>query len=489
MSINIKDKVNIAIELQQSGQFDEAEKLYTEILKTDPNNTDVLNLYGLLNYQKNNIADAIFYIKKAIELKPDAYFYENLGRIYFDCEKIEMAINTYKKALELEPYSFSVLFNLASAYKKNKQFKDSIATYKDALIFEPDYADIYFNLGNIYEEIGDTSEAINYYKKAVEYNPNDIEFQYFLAVSYLKVKNFEEGWKCFEKRPSKILSISTQRALLGDRINSKPLWNGEPIEGKTLYVYYEAGLGDTIMFARYLPLLKNKCAKVLFNPQISLTSFFKENYPDIEIIDSKTSTEDISFDVHIPIMSLAYVLQEDSENIPYSEGYLKANSELVKQYKEEYFNNSKFKIGIKWQGNATIGLSRIIPLTSFYKLFDLPNTRFYSVQKDDEKCETLNLVEGYEIIDLGATFSDFSHTSAAVENLDLIICNDTSIAHLAGALGKQCWVLLPYLYNWRWHNDISYSPWYKSIKLFRQKESENWDEVFDRVREELKKRL
>ena len=185
-------------------------------------------------------------------------------------------------------------------------------------------------------------------------------------------------------------------------------------------------------------------------------------------------------------MSLPYALKLNSEKIPFDEGFLKANPEKVKESKTNYFNNNKFKIGIKWLGNPSIGLSRIIPIESFYKLFDLPNTQFYSVQTDDGVEELQKLPDNYELFDLGKTFNDFSDTAAAIENLDLIICNDTSIAHLAGAMGKPCWILLPSLYNWRWHTDISFSPWYKSVRIFKQNEADNWDEVFERVYDSLK---
>ena len=287
ISINIKEQTNQALQFHQSGQFIEADNLYASILEAEPNNASVLNLYGLLKHQQNQFKDADFYIKKAIEINPCAYFYEGLGRVYADSSNYNEAINIYQKALNLEPQNFYVWFNLALAYKNNGQLNESINAYENALIINPNSFDVYFNLGSLYESKNDTLSAINCYKKASEYNPNDIENNYFLAVSYLKVKNFKEGWRHFETRPSKILSVSTQRNLYPNLITSKPLWQGEDIKDKTLYVYYEAGLGDTIMFERYLPLLKNICAKVIFAPQSSLVSFFKDNFADIEILDSK----------------------------------------------------------------------------------------------------------------------------------------------------------------------------------------------------------
>lgn len=481
--MDIKNQINKAFELQQKGQLFEAEKLYTEILNTEPNNANVLNLYGLLKYQIKQFEDAISYIKKALENNYNAYFLENLGRAYYSNNNLESAIEAYKKALEVEPDNFDIWFNLALALKKNQQTDDAIKAFQKAISIKPDAFDAYFNLGNIYTGKNDTLSAIDAYQKSVDYNPRDLDAQYFLSIEYLKTKNFKEGWKYFESRLCKEVSIITQEnALPKNLITSKPLWNGEPIDNKILFVYYEAGFGDTMMFARYLPLLKNKCSKVLFRPQIGLVSLFKDSFPDIEVLDTKDCEKDFNFDVHTPIMSLPYLLNLNSEaDIPFAEGYLKTNTEKVNFYKKNYFENTEFKIGIKWEGNPSVDQNRIIPFDAFFKLFDLPNTKFYSLQKDEGLESLENLPENYEITNLGRTFNDFSDTAAAIENLDLVICNDTSVAHLVGAIGKPCWILLPYQYNWRWHTDLSYSPWYKYSKLFSQSKPNTWNEVFDKI--------
>jgi hypothetical protein len=256
--------------------------------------------------------------------------------------------------------------------------------------------------------------------------------------------------------------------------------------------------------------------------------FFKENNFGAEIIESRTLPEDVVFDVHIPLMSIPYVLGQFSEEIPLSEGYLKTNPAKVLAFKEKYFNNDtnlrstkyyltsgdypslaegskslisgegintllnansydKINIGIKWMGNTVYDMTRVINIESFYKLFELPNTQFYSLQKGEGIEEFAKIPKEYNVVDLSGEFNDFGDTAAAVENLDLVICNDTSVAHLAAAMGKPTWILLPFVQNWRWHTDISYSPWYKSVKLFKQSEPNNWDDVFEQVFEELKK--
>lgn len=310
--------------------------------------------------------------------------------------------------------------------------------------------------------------AIECYKKALEINPDDIRTKVCLGVSYLKLKNFEKGWELFENRyPANDLI--------------KPIWKGENIEDKTLYVYYEAGFGDTIMFARFLPLLKNKCKKVLFHPQTELAKFFQDSDLGVEILCKNSKTIDMDFDYHIPMRSLPYALKITSEaDIPSKDNYLKVDENKVRFYKENYCDNDKFKIGINWRGNSVSDDRRQIDLR-FFEGLDLPNTQIYSLQVGVSGKLPKNFV------DLGSTFNDFSDTAAAIENLDLIISNDTSLVHVAGALGKKCFVLLPFAPDWRWGVSLDSSYWYYSLKLFTQKHPENWQEVFEEIHAEIQR--
>lgn len=484
MSIDVKNLINNAIKKHQEGHFLDAEKLYNEVLEMESNNTNALNLLGLLKLQNNNIDSAINYIEHAININPCAYFYENLGRCHFKKQDYVSAIQNYKMALEFDSEYFNAYFNLGLSYKMMDKPNEAISYYQKALDINPNSVDILYNMAKIYESVDDTVSALECSKKAHELNPDDEAITYFLSICYLKLKNFENGWKYYESRPSKKYAIFTQ-ALQYEEEMQKPLWMGEDIKDKTIFVYYEGGFGDSILFSRYLPILKEKCAKILFKPQYGIISLFKENNLGTEIIDGITPVEEVKFDVHIPIMSLPYALNQKIEESPLQNGYINANKTKVTEYREKYFNNRKIKIGIKWQGNPEYEQNRIIPLNAFTKLFNLPNTQFYSLQKDDGKKELKGIQEQNKIIDLGSTFNDFSDTAGAIENLDLVISNDTSVAHLAGAMGKKCWMLLPFSSNWRWFNDISYTPWYKSMKLFKQKHIDNWEEVFKDVHKQL----
>ena len=241
-----------------------------------------------------------------------------------------------------------------------------------------------------------------------------------------------------------------------------------------------------IMFARYLPLLKERVGHVIFKPQRELVNLFRENNFGCEIMGTFLPEEKIHFDYHIPIMSLPYALSLQGEGVfNLRNGYMHAQEPKSKEYKEKYFDNDKFKIGIKWQGNTMYDRGRVITVESFFKLFELPDTKFYSCQTFEGSEEIEKIKEKYDIVDLGATFKDFSDTAAALDNLDLIISNDSSLAHLAGSMGKKCFVLLPYVYNWRWHINLDICDWYDSVKIFKQKTPDDWRGVFDDVYEYL----
>ena len=201
--------------------------------------------------------------------------------------------------------------------------------------------------------------------------------------------------------------------------------------------------------------------------------------------------KEIYFDYYIPFLSVPHILGVSGDDmfVHHDDSYIKANPAKTNYYKERFFDNDKFKIGIKWQGNTFYEKDRVLKVEDFFNLFELPNTQFYSCQTFEGSEEFQKIKSKYDVINLAETFSNFSDTAGAVENMDLIICNDTSLAHLAGAMGKPCWVLLPYVYNWRWHTDLSKCDWYDSVKVFRQKEPGNWHSVYTEVENELRKLL
>lgn len=482
MDILEKEKFNKAFKLHSKGELDQAETIYKEILEETPDNAEVLNLLGILKIAKNELVIAEKYITKALSIKKDAYFYENLAKVYEAKKDFTKEIEALEEAANTIACGFEIYFLLGLAYKNNIEYEKAEKTYLKAIEINPKSEKACYNLASLYLFLNKPEKAIEYFQKCHEINPNDKEVLYFLSLGYLRIKDYQTGLKYFENRLCRNTAIISQQVTYPNIIKKAPIWRGEDISDKTLYTYYEAGFGDMIMFARYLPELQKRCKKIILKPQKALVQLFKDNFPNVEIMNLFYEEDKINFDVHLPFLSLPYVLGLNNEEVfMHHDKYLKAVPEKVQYYKENFFNNDKFKIAIKWQGNTYYETDRVINVEAFAPLFDIPNVKVYSAQTFEGSEEFEKLSSKYDITDLASSFKNFSDTAGALENIDLVICSDTSLAHLAGAMGKPCIVLLPYNYNWRWHMDLTHCDWYDSVKLFRLGKKETWNELMLRV--------
>lgn len=479
----IEELVNTGFSLHQSGKLDEAEKVYTEALEQDSENSEVCNLMGVLKLQKSDVESAEKWIEKAVSLKPCEYYYETLFQAYIRGRQYYKVAQLADSIAKEYPKNFSLMFNIALAYKNLKQNHKAIHFYDKALKIDPSSYQAWFNLAHIYSVEAQCKNAVSALKICKKLKPHDNDTDYFLSLALMRVKNYGKGLELFENRLCRETAISLQNKTYPNLASRDRLWKGENIKDKTIFVYYEAGFGDTIMFSRYLPLLKQKCKKLVFYPQKQLVPLFAESGLGIdEIIEGFIPEQSMDFDVHTPLLSLPYLLKLKGEKVfAYSEGYLGANEKLTEEYRKRYFDNDKLKIGIKWQGNTYYDLDRVIPAEAFSPLIELGGTQFYSFQTFEGSEDLKKLTDKYNVIDIGRDLIDFGQTAAALENLDLVICNDTSLAHLAGALGIPCFVLLPWEVNWRWHDNLNVCDWYDSLKLFRQKEQGDWTGVFEEI--------
>lgn len=376
------------------------------------------------------------------------------------------------------------IFNSAQASKNQGDFEKSSKLYEEILQITDRLPEVYFNLAFVYMNLDKQTNAIECLENYLKAEPNDEEAQYFLAAAYFKNKEYSKGFPFFESRISKKHAVHTQLHLFGQNFEHLPFWQGEDLTDKTIYVYYEAGLGDTLMYFRFIDLLTKKCKKVYFKPQVQLLPLFAENKGNAHIIMKLDENIAKKCDYQCPIMSLPYHLGLNDETIfANNKKFLHATKRKISEYKNKFFQNNKLKIGIKWQGNTFIGGERAMNAESFAKIFEIPNSQIYSIQVMEGYEQIHKLQEKYNLIDLGSTFKDFSDTAGAIENLDIIICNDTSVGHLAGAMGKQCYMVLPKHYDWRWHMNISKCDWYENIKLYRQKNE--WKEVINRIYKDI----
>lgn len=393
--------------------------------------------------KKKDAANAIKYYRKYLEKDPkDSYIYNQLGHSYDvldPFENLDLQIECFEKASALRPDVKGPIKNLAIVYPRLDKYDETLECYRKILKMGPSMDDL---------------------------------FDY--ACMLIKLGNFEEGWKYYEHRFAKENGPTPYPKI------KRPKWKGQKINGQTLLVHWEQGLGDTIFFARYLSQLREVTNKIIFRVQDSMIDMLKLNYPDIEFIGDSTPVENIKFDYHVPLMSLPHILKARMDNIPFTEGYLKADKQKSEFYKKEYFNNDCLKIGISWQG-ATVGNQlRNVPFEKFYPLAKLKNVKVYSFQKGINTDIFKQLPEGVEIIDLGSTFRNFNDTAAAMDNIDIFISSDNCVPNLAGAMGKETVLLMHKNSEWRWFLDEKTTPWYKSFKLLKKKnEKDDWALLID----------
>lgn len=483
---NVKALIKAGFERHQNEELDDAENLYREALKLDTKNAEAYNLMGVLKLQKAEPELAVDYILKAISIDPTDYFYETLFQAYIRCGDYKGIIANEETVKTLFPTNFSLLFDLALAFKNEHRNKEALKYYEKALHINPMSYDGWSNVANIYSMEGRAKDAISAMEICYKLKPKDDDTAYFLAKDYFKSNQYEKGFPLFEHRNSKKVAFVSQSKTLPTTVREDNLWKGENIKNKNIFVYYEAGYGDAIMYARYLPMLAEKCKKLTYMCHKELAPLYEINkHLGIdELVYTFIHDKNLDVDVHAPLLSLPYLLGLKGEDIfAHREGYIVPDMELVEKYHQEIFYTDKIKVGIKWRGNTTFDKDRVIPAELFNQLTETENTQFYSFQTF-EGSEDVTKIEN--IIDIGKDLIDFSQTAAALRNLDLVICNDTSLAHLAGAMKVPCWVMLPYDVDWRWGTDLSKCNWYESVKLFRQKSIGDWQSVFSQIREEMK---
>ena len=483
---NVEAIIKAGFDRHQNEELDDAENLYREALRLDSQNAEAYNLMGVLKLQQSEPKLAVDYILKAISINPADYFYETLFQAYIRCGDYKGIIANEEIVKNLYPKNFALLFDLALAFKNEHRNNEALKYYEKALRINPMSYDGWSNVANIYSMEARTADAVSAMEVCYKLKPKDDDTAYYLAIDYFRTKNYKKGFPLFEKRFSKKIAFTSHNKTMPDIVRADNEWKGENIKNKNILVYYEAGFGDIFMYSRYLPLLAQRCKKLIFMCPKELSKLFKLNthLGISEIVDTFIPEKALDIDVHASLLSLPYLLGLKGEDIFVTpEGYIVPDMDLTEEYHQKLFNTDKIKVGIKWRGNTTFDKDRVIPAELFNQLTSVNNTRFYSFQtfEGSEDISKLN-----NVTDVGRDLVDFYQTAAALRNLDLVICNDTSLVHLAGAMRIPCWVMLPYDVNWRWHTDISKCDWYESVKLFRQKSIGDWQSVFDQISDEMR---
>jgi len=470
---------NLGTILQESGQFEKAIISYKKAIEIQPDNPELRSNLGSALKELNRLDEAAECCRHAIVLKSDyAEAYNNLGTILQEKSKHDEAVVNYKQAIKLKPDHARAHSNLGTALQERGNTEASVLYCRQAITLNPDCAELHNNLGAILQKQERIDEAITSYDRAIELDPDYAEAHMNRSFALLLTGNYKEGWMENEWR------LRTKAHSL--KKFHKPKWNGSPLNGKTILAHAEQGFGDTIQFVRYLPMVQALGGQVIFECHKSLHRLLR-NYAGIDNIIEKAPESDLKFDTHIPILSLPEVFGTTLDSIPSDTPYIMADSGLEKKWRIRFGNDNDFKIGIVWAGNADNKKDRIrsCTLVDFSPLLNIQGTAFFSLQKGPASVEADNIPGEMKIINLNNQLRDFADTAAVIANLDLIISVDTAVVHLAGALGKPVWTLLHFAPDWRWMLNRNDSPWYPSMRLFRQTQVNDWDGVFKQVKETL----
>lgn len=526
--VNTRAQLYLAHALFSEEQYADALSAYKKVASIGTTNPDIYFNMGMCAYQLDLLADAIVYFEQTIEHNPESsYAHLHLigalekNKQYVDalkaCKRFLTINPTHKEGLlsagviakqlnQFEdaewyyrtlvnqyPEDANALVELAAVLITLEVYEEALELYTKALALKPDSLTIFYNLGFTLKKLGYLDEAITIYRQILAQNPDYALAHFSLGLAYLTQGNFTAGWPEYEWR-WKAYQENTHT-------NQFPEWRGEPLAGKKIYVYGEQGYGDSFQFVRYLEQLKKEGAYIIFAPQQALVPFMKL----IPYIDEVVSQRDIVplCDYQIPLMSLPLRCKTIIETIPARIPYLSADKKLVELWKPVFnaIPSSTYRIGICWHGNSQyrdLSLQRAVqqkscPLTEFALLAQLPNVQLFSLQKVSGLAEIDALEDGRFVTlfadNIDTVHGRFMDTAAIISQLDLVITVDTAIAHLSAALGIETWVLLPEPADWRWMIDRTDTPWYPTMRLFRQQTRGDWQTLMQIVKDALAEKV
>ena len=476
---------NRGIALQGLKRLEEALASYDRAIALKPDHADAFNNRGNTLRELKRFDEALTSYDRALALKanyPEAF--NNRGATLAEMNRLEEALASYDRAIALKPDYAHAFNNRGTSLAEMNRLEEALASYDRAIALKSDYAHPLNNRGNVLQELKRLDEALTSYERAIALKPDDADAIAARAQCGLRLGRYIEGWADYEWRWQ-----STRFPSKRPDCASFAIWQGEDLKGRHLLVYAEQGLGDTLQFARYLPLLIQKQCRVTFLTPAKLIRLLRSLPSEIEIVC--TLSPERRFDFQCALMSLPHRLGTDLSSIPQSARYLRAEDGLVNRWKKQ-IGEDGFKIGIVWQGNphAKADQGRSVPLAQYFALARLPGVRLISLQKGHGLEQLAELPKDVSIETLGDDFDNgsdaFVDTAAVMSSLDLIVTADTAVAHLAGALGRPTWVALKYVPHWTWLLEREDSPWYPTVRLFRQSEPNEWPPVFANIANELR---
>ena len=473
---------NILLDLKR---FDEAISSYQKAIESKTNYAEAYSYCGIALKELQRLDEALISCEKAIELRHDhADAHSNLGDVLKEIKRFDEALSCYEKAIELRPDFAEAYSNRGIALQELKRLEDALSSYNQALMLKQDFEVAHSNRGNVLVDLRRMDDALKSFDKAITLNPSFSEARFNKSLVLLLMGYFDSGLEEYEWRPR----IGHSQDALARKISQTPLWLGDAsLVGKTILLYGEQGFGDSIQFCRYARLVKNLGAKVFLRVPKPLFALLTGLKGVDEILDDEQPLSD--FDYHCPLMSLPLAFKTNLKCIPCPTTYLNSIEGKRRGWDSTLGSKAKPRIGLVWSGNSTHKNdgNRSLPLKTLIDF--LPQEfEYISLQKEVRE-DDFDTLRNSTIKHFSDHLKDFTDTAALCDLMDLVVTVDTSVAHLAGALGKKTWILLPYVPDWRWLLDRTDSPWYESVRLYRQGEERQYETVIQQVAFDLRERL
>ena len=476
------------------GRIDDAIETYQQAIRIQPDHGEAYYNLGNAFHSQTRLEEAVQSYHQAIQIQPNRLeAYNNLGVALIDQGKLEESIQIYQKTLEIQPNCADAYNNLGNVLQEQGRLKESIQAYQKTLEIQPNCADAYSNLGIALKEQGRLKESIRAYQKAIYIQAGSAAAHNNLGQILLLLGDFHEGWREYEWR-LKCDDINSEK-----RTFPQPSWDGTNLDDKTILIWAEQGIGDEIMFTSILPNLSQMTEKIIIECDQRLTPLFQRSFPQIQFFSRANPPHprllDKNIDYQMPIGGLGQWFRTNEKSfLSGQDSYLHACPKKVLQMKRKYqqLADGKLLVGISWKStgiNQRRASLKSTVLKDWTSILSGKNCFFMSLQYGDVKAEINTFINQTEIpiyqdkeIDSFQSLDDFA---AQVAALDLVISIDNTTVHMAGALGEKVWTLLPYIPDWRWMLEREDTPWYPSMRLFRQSETGDWSRVFAQVRSAL----
>jgi tetratricopeptide (TPR) repeat protein len=444
---SVEQRLATALSAHHRGDTTAAQTIYRDVLETSLDHPLALHYLGVIAYQRGDAQAAVPLLERsarAVSAEPE--FQNNLGLAYAACDRES----------------------------------DAIAAYRAALRIKPDHAVAWNNLGLALQSINDLAGAISAFRRAVELRPDFAHAHWNLSLALLLDGRFDEGWREYDWR------LSLPELGQGRHNYSGPVWDGKEASGKTLLLYAEQGLGDAVQFARFATLAARSAARVVIHAPDALCTLLASVSGVSATVSSAVPTP--SYDAHLALMSLPRVFDTNLNSIPADMPYINVPQPQRREARERLAPYAdRLKVGVAWAGSRAHAndRNRSCPLATLAMLFDIPGVAWFSLQHGEAAAQIAAMSKAANIAPLAAD-SALVDTAALIAELDLIVSVDTSVVHLAGALARPCWVLLPFAPDWRWLLHRDDTPWYPTLRLFRQPTPRDWASVVIRVASELR---